>query len=51
MLGLLIYNQGALKPVSEVVLRMQGEKGGQTLSKLSLFQCPVLPAWTCPASH
>lgn len=42
-------------PVSEVVLRMQGEKGGrclsQTLSKLSLCQFPVLPAWTCPASH
>ena len=51
MLSLLIYNQWALKPVSEVVLRMQGEKGVQTLSKLSLCQFPVLPAWPCPASH
>lgn len=51
VLSLLIYNQQALKPVSEVVLTMQGEKGGQTLSKLSLCQFPVLPAWTCPASH
>ena len=51
MLSLLIYNQWALKPVPEVVLRMQGEKGGQTLSKLSLCQFTVLPAWPCPASH
>lgn len=43
VLSLLIYNQGALKPESEVVLRMQGEKGGQTCANfLSSLPGPAL---------